>query len=122
MHPLRVLVVEDLPDAARSLAMVLRAWGYQVQVDYDAPSALADAVAFRPDVVLSDIGLPGMSGFSLAEQLAGTGVLLVATTAYGDEATRQSAKESGFQEHLVKPLDLDVLHALLERQETSCES
>ena len=68
-----------------------------------------------PDVVLSDIGMPGMSGFALAEQLAGKGMLLVATTAYGDSTTRELAKEAGFRDHFVKPLDLDALHALLER-------
>jgi CheY-like chemotaxis protein len=114
MLPFRVLIVEDNRDGADSLALVVRAWGYQVRVAYDAPSALADAASFLPDVVLSDIGMPGMSGFSLAEKLAGKGVLLIATTAYGDEATRRSAKESGFQEHLVKPIDLEALHAFLE--------
>jgi DNA-binding response OmpR family regulator len=60
------------------------------------------------------VALVVVSGFSLAEQLAGKGVLLIATTAYGDEASRRTSHEVGFHEHLVKPLDLEVLHALLE--------
>jgi CheY-like chemotaxis protein len=115
MLPFRILVVEDNLDGAESLSMVLRAWGYQVRVAYDAPSALADVSTFLPDVVLSDIGLPGMSGFSLAEKLAGKGVLLVATTAYGDEVTRRTSQHVGFEQHLVKPLNLDALHLLLEK-------
>jgi DNA-binding response OmpR family regulator len=114
MLPFRVLVVEDNQDGADSLAMVLRAWGYQVRVAYDAPSALADIAAFLPDVVLSDIGMPGMSGFSLAERLAGKGVLLIAITAYGDEVSRKTSQEVGFARHFVKPVDLDSLYAVLE--------
>ena len=76
MLPFRLLLVEDNRDGADSFAMVLREWGYEVRVAYDAPSALADVSTFLPDVVLSDIQMPGMSGFSLAEELAGRGVLL----------------------------------------------
>jgi two-component system, sensor histidine kinase len=115
MVPFRVMVVEDNRDGADSLAMVLRGWGYEVRVAYDAPSALADLSTFLPDVVLSDIGMPGMSGFSLAEKLAGKGVLLIATTAYGDETSRQHGEKVGFQHYYVKPVDLDVLHRLLEQ-------
>jgi CheY-like chemotaxis protein len=116
MLPFRVMVVEDNPDGADSLAWVLRGWGYEVRVAYDAPSALADVDKFLPDVVLSDINMPGMNGFALAEKLAGKGVLLIAVTAYGDEANRQHSQEVGFQHHLVKPVDLEALHQLLERR------
>jgi len=118
MLPFRVMVVEDNRDGADSLALVLRGWGYEVRVVYDAPSALADVGTFLPDVVLSDIGMPGMSGFSLAEKLAGKGVLLIATTAWGDETSRQHSEQVGFQHHLVKPVDLDALHSLLEKHRT----
>jgi CheY-like chemotaxis protein len=112
--PFRVMVVEDNVDGADSLAWVLRNWGYEVRIAYDAPSALADVGKFLPDAVLSDINMPGMNGFALAEKLADKGVLLVATTAYGDDANRQHAEEVGFQHHFVKPVDLDALHRLLE--------
>jgi CheY-like chemotaxis protein len=118
MLTFRALVVDDNRDAADSLAMVLRAWGYHVRVAYDALSALADVSTFLPDVVLSDIGMPGMSGFSLAEKLAGKGLLLVATTAYGDETSRRNSQQVGFEQHLIKPLDLDALHVLLEKHRT----
>lgn len=114
MLPFRVMVVEDNLDGADSLAWVLREWGYEVRVAYDAPSALADVEKFLPDAVLSDINMPGMNGFALAEKLAGKGVLLIAVTAYGDEANRQHSQEVGFQHHLVKPVDLEALHQLLE--------
>ena len=114
MLPFRVMVVEDNLDGADSLAWVLREWGYEVRVAYDAPSALADVDKFLPDVVLSDINMPGMNGFALAEKLAGKGVLLIAVTAYGDEANRQHSQEVGFQHHLVKPVDPEELHQLLE--------
>jgi CheY-like chemotaxis protein len=114
MFDYRVYVVEDNRDAADSLAMVLRSWGYQVRTAYDAPSALADVETFTPDAILSDLRMPGMSGWALAEKLAGEGVLLIATTGCSDEASRQASKEAGFHEHLTKPLDLDLLHRLLE--------
>jgi CheY-like chemotaxis protein len=119
MPPFRILVVEDNLDAAQSLTMVLTMWGYLVQTVPDAPSALGIASTFMPDVVLSDLGLPGMSGFSLAEKLAAKGILLIATTAYGDSASRKASKDAGFHEHLVKPLDLDLLHRVLEQHRRS---
>jgi CheY-like chemotaxis protein len=93
----------------------LLGWGYAVQVVYDAPSALADADTSHPDVILSDINMPGMDGFRLAEELAGKGVSLIATTGYGDEANRQQSYEVGFQHHFVKPVDLNGLHSVLEQ-------
>jgi len=110
----RVMIVEDNREAAESLAALLRTWGYEVRTAYDAPSALADVEPFLPDVILSDLKMPGMSGCTLAAKLAGQGVLLVATTAYGDDASRKESRAAGFHEHLLKPLDLEVLHALLE--------
>jgi len=90
MHPYRAFIVDDYRDTADTLATVLRAWGYEVRVAYDAPSVLADVDVFNPDVVLSDIAMPGMSGFSLAEKLSRKNVLLVATT---DMATHRIVYE-----------------------------
>jgi CheY-like chemotaxis protein len=116
MPILRVLVVEDNREAAERLATILRGWGYHVRMVLDAPSALADVETFLPDVVLSDLSMPGMSGFALAEKLTLKDVLLVATTAHGDDAARARSKAAGFHEHFVKPLDLPVLHRLLEER------
>jgi CheY-like chemotaxis protein len=115
--PLRVLLVEDNQQAARSLAWLLEVWGHDVCVAADAPAALALVPEFFPDVVLLDIGLPGMDGFELAELLATNlslrHTVLVALTAYGDEFTRLRAKAAGIAEHLIKPADLESLQAIL---------
>lgn len=117
--PLRVLVVEDNHEAARSLAWLLELWGHETAVAADGFAALDAVPEFFPDVVLLDIGLPGMDGFELAEQLSLNlslrHTVLVALTAYGDEFTRLRARAAGVAEHLVKPADLDGLHALLNR-------
>jgi len=89
---MRVLIVEDNKDAADSLAMVLTAWGYDVQVAYDGLEALCVVTGFRPDVVLTDIGLPGLDGFQLTERLLRKpetkNAFFVAVTAYGDPIFR----------------------------------
>jgi CheY-like chemotaxis protein len=113
---LRVLVVEDNADAADSLGDILRLWGYEVRVVHDGFAALTETIHFSPHVVLADIGLPGMTGFELAERLANQNVLLVATTAYADATARKLAKSAGFHEHFGKPLDLPAIHQLLENR------
>jgi two-component system CheB/CheR fusion protein len=113
----RVLVVEDNPDAAESLALLLRAAGHEVRVAADGPAALEAAAAFRPQVVLLDIGLPKMDGYEVARRLrrgAGRdGLLLVALSGYGQEEDRRRSRAAGFDAHLVKPADLDALQELL---------
>jgi len=115
----RVLVVDDNADAADSLAMLLRMQGHEVRTAYEGTTALELARAFGPDVVLSDIGLPGMTGYELAPRLRDLpglkGALLVALTGYGQEEDRRRVREAGFDAHLVKPADLDALHALLAK-------
>jgi CheY-like chemotaxis protein len=113
---LRVLVVEDNADAAESLGSVLRYWGYEVRIVHDGFAALSEMIHFSAHVVLADLGLPGMTGFELAERLADKDVLLIATTAYGDDAARRLAKNAGFREHFVKPLDLPAIHQVLEER------
>jgi len=118
-RPLGVLVVEDNEDAAEGLAMILRLWGHDVHVAYDAAAALEAAERHTPDVVLSDLGLPGMSGYELAQRLRerpGFGrAVLIALSGYGRDEDRRRAVEAGFDHHLVKPPDLDALARLLGR-------
>ncbi len=116
---LRVLVVEDNEDVARSLAMLLELWGHNAEIVYRPEAALDAAHAHPPAVVLLDIGLPGMDGYQLAKKLrlqqGCEKVVLVAMTGYGQDEDRRRAEEAGFDHHLVKPVDPDVLQQLLAR-------
>ncbi|MBI3944610.1 MAG: response regulator [Armatimonadetes bacterium] len=109
----RVLVVEDNRDSAETLQMVLEVGGYEVTVAYSGPEGVAAARAVRPNIVLCDIGLPGMNGFGVAEALRGdpetAAACLIAVTGYGDEEYRQRALEAGFDAHMVKPVDPEDL-------------
>jgi CheY-like chemotaxis protein len=108
-HPLQILVVEDNEDAAESLRLFLEFYGYEVSLAYTGPDGVEAAKAVRPDVVLCDIGLPGMDGFQVASTLRRTpetaAVRLIAVTGYGQEEDRRRALEAGFDVHLVKPVD-----------------
>ena len=118
---LRILVVEDVHDSADSLALLLRLWGYDSTVAYDGLGALDMALAHSPDVVLLDIGLPGMDGCEAARQLRQLPgmdkVLLLALTGYGHEADIQRCKEAGIDGHFLKPVDPAVLQQVLRRAE-----
>jgi hypothetical protein len=113
----RVLVVDDNVDAAESLAMLLRIDGHDVRTAHDGDAALREVEAFRPDVVLLDLGLPGMDGCETARRVrAGSGgeqVLLVAVTGWGQAEDRQRTRAAGFDHHLVKPLDAESLPLIL---------
>lgn len=114
----RVLVVDDVKPSADTLAMMLEELGQEARVAYDGRSALCLADEFEPDVVFSDIAMPGMDGYGLARQLrtkTGKSPLLVALTGYGQERDRLRAYEAGFSHHLVKPTDLEALRELLTR-------
>jgi CheY-like chemotaxis protein len=110
--PLRVLVVDDNVDAAGAIGVLLELLGHEVTLAYDGPAALAAAAAAPPELVLLDIGLPGMDGYAVAAHLRNAGhdrATLVALSGYGhDEHLRQST-EAGFDRHLVEPLDFEVL-------------
>ncbi|GAC1471400.1 MAG: hypothetical protein NVSMB9_17510 [Isosphaeraceae bacterium] len=114
---LRLLVVDDSQDSARSLARVLKLWGHDTRVVHDGPSAIEATFSESFDVVLLDIGLPGMDGYQVAEQLReryGTaGPMLVALTGYGQEGDLARSRSVGFDDHLVKPVNLDRLRTLL---------
>jgi CheY-like chemotaxis protein len=116
---LRVLLADDNVDFAESLAVVLRNEGHEVRVAHDGNAALQLAREAMPEVGLFDIGMPGLDGYQLAAALrrepGGADCLLVAITGWGQEADRQRAREAGFDEHLVKPVDVDQLLAMLAR-------
>ncbi len=116
--PVRVLVVDDNVDAAESIAMLLALEGHEVRSVHAAREALEAAMSFRPHVVLLDIGLPGMDGYEVARQLRSQqrieSMRLVAITGYGQQSDRARAHEAGFDQYLVKPVDPDALHAVLD--------
>ena len=99
------------------MALLLRLNGHEVRTAYDGPAALDSARGQPPDVVLCDIGLPGMSGLEVARllrhDLGLKDALLLALTGYGQDEDRLRSQEAGFNAHLVKPVDLDALQALL---------
>ena len=115
---LRVLVVDDNEDAADALGMLLLETGHEVLTVHDGPSALVAALDFRPNVVLLDIGLPGMDGHEVAmklhEQVIFKDTVLVAMTGYGQDSDRQQSEEAGFDHHLVKPPDFKKLQLILK--------
>jgi PAS domain S-box-containing protein len=112
-----VLVVDDNVDAARGLAALLRLLGHEVETAFDGPSALETARLRRPDVVLLDLGLPGMDGYQVAAELRQEGfcnaVLLIALTGYGQEDDLRRSRAAGFDHHLVKPVDFEALASLI---------
>jgi CheY-like chemotaxis protein len=114
---LRVLIVDDNVHAAESLGMIVKLWNHDAKVSFDGPEAVELAEKYRPQVVLLDIGLPGMDGYSVARSIRSQsetdGVVLVAMTGYGREEDVQRSKSSGFDHHLVKPIDFTELQELL---------
>jgi PAS domain S-box-containing protein len=117
----RVLVVDDNVDAAASTAALLRALGHTAHTVHDGPSVLETVRTFRPDVVLLDIGLPGMTGFDVARtlraQLKNRQMLLVAVTGYGQEEDRRRGRDAGFDHYLIKPVDPAQLCKILSRSQ-----
>jgi len=122
----RVLVVDDNVDTAESMVLLLRMRGHEVQVAFSGPMALEVASAFEPEVVLLDIGLPGLDGYevarSLRQQDRTAKAKLVALTGYGQEEDRRLAREAGFDHHLTKPVDPVVIYELLESQKPQAEA
>ncbi|GEP41638.1 hypothetical protein BGE01nite_09290 [Brevifollis gellanilyticus] len=115
--PRRILIVDDNTDSAQSLSTLQRRRGHDTCTAFTGPDALTAAIAFTPKVVLLDIGLPGMDGFEVARRLrampALEGVLLLAMSGYGSPEDRRQAKEAGFDDYLVRPVDLEQLSRLL---------
>ncbi|MBV9122284.1 MAG: response regulator [Planctomycetes bacterium] len=115
---LRVLVVEDNCDSADSLRMLLELFGYEVAVAYSGPAGVTTATEWRPDVILCDLGLPGLDGYGVAGELrrhpATAMAHMIAVTGYGQEEDRARSKAAGFDQHLTKPVDPDVLVRVLK--------
>jgi signal transduction histidine kinase/CheY-like chemotaxis protein len=113
----RLLVVDDNQDAANSLAMLLKLQGHDARVAYSGIGALEMTKTYTPDVVLLDIGMPGMDGYEVArrmrQQVGLEGVVLAALTGWGQQEDRRRSKEAGFDHHLVKPVDVAELNRLL---------
>ena len=116
---LRVLIVDDNVDAADTLATVLQITGRRTRTVYDGAAVLDAAREFEPDVVLLDIGLPGLSGHDVARLLRADArfgsTMLIAVTGWGGEEDRRRSREAGFDEHLTKPVDLSAIEPLLAR-------
>jgi len=113
----RILVVDDNTDSAESLALLLGFWGHEVLIAHDGLSGIEKAQTFCPEIVLLDIGLPKLDGYSVAQRLRQQASLaktvLIAMTGYGQEEDRRRTREAGFHHHLVKPVDVEELERLL---------
>ena len=119
-HDFRILLIDDNCDAIDSMSALLSLLEYDVRTAEDGESALRIARDFQPHLILSDIGLPGMDGYQLAPELRrATGqrkLILAAATGYGLASDKQKAREAGFDYHMVKPLDADMLIDFVARQ------
>jgi PAS domain S-box-containing protein len=116
-HPLRVLVIEDNPDVARSIARLLAIVGHDVRVAQDGDSGLSVAREFAPDAMLLDIGLPVVDGLQVARRIRQEPglrkVLLIALTGYGHDEDRQATRDAGFDHHLSKPVEFKTIESIL---------
>jgi CheY-like chemotaxis protein len=114
---LRILIVEDEKDGADILRTLLELVGYEIEVAYTGPEGVAKALRWRPEVVLCDIGLPGLDGYGVAQRLrrnpATADTPLIAITAWGEEEDQRRGRDSGFDHYLVKPADPQQLLGLL---------
>src|SRR6185503_5387251 len=114
----RVMIVDDNRDSADSLAMLMEITGNKTYLAHDGVEAVAAIEKYRPEVVLLDIGLPGLDGHEVCrrvrEQPWGKDIVMIALTGWGQEDDRRRSEEAGFNGHLVKPVDYDELLQLLE--------
>lgn len=115
--PRRVLIVDDHPDAARILGLLLESLGHQVRAAHNAHEAFTQVDHFGPEIVLCDIGLPGVDGYEVARQLRssprGLAMKLIALTGWGHDEDRRRSREAGFDHHLVKPVSSSTLRELI---------
>jgi len=123
---LRILVVDDNQDAARSIATLLELWGHETRCAHTGPAALELARTYCPHVVLLDIGLPGMDGYEVAARLreanAEDRLVLIAITGYGQQEDRRRSRSAGFDHHLIKPVLPETLQVLLRSLESALTS
>ena len=116
---LRILVVEDDPESLQMMGALLALWGYEPRLVPGGPAALEQVERETPDIVLLDLGLPGMDGFEVARRLrgrpGGDSLFIAAVTAYRGEEHQRQAKEAGFDRYLMKPVDIDTLRQVLSQ-------
>jgi CheY-like chemotaxis protein len=114
-----VLIVDDNVDAAEMLAEALQEMGHDTRMAFDGPAGLDVVASFAPEIAFLDIGLPEMDGYELARrlraQVAAPGLRLVALTGYGQDADRRRSVDAGFDEHIVKPIDIVEVASAIER-------
>jgi CheY-like chemotaxis protein len=114
---LRVIVVDDNVDTARALSLLLQKRGCMTQEVHDGPPVVDAAKSFQPDVILLDIGLPGLDGYQVARLIRQTPefsqVRLIAVSGYGQQQDRERSRNAGFDQHLVKPVQFDLLLEVL---------
>lgn len=119
--PLKVLVVDDNVSSAETTAQILAMTGHSVTLAHDGPEALDAARRILPDVIMLDLGMPGMSGYDVCREIrrdeAFHKTMLIAQTGWGQERDRERTREAGFDHHLTKPVDFNELSALLARQQ-----
>ncbi|MCW1912005.1 response regulator [Luteolibacter sp. GHJ8] len=117
--PLKVLVVDDGRNAADILAMFFEMEGHQVRVAYDGLAAIEQAASFAPQLILMDIGMPELDGLEAARRIrseeAGQQIVMVALSGYDQNSHRLESARAGFDDHLAKPVEPNVLRALVER-------
>ena len=117
----RMLIVDDNEDSARSMEMLQRRRNYETRTAFTGPDAVAAAAEFAPEVVLLDLGLPGMDGFEVARRLRAmptlAGAFLIAMSGYGSDKDRAEARDAGFDEYLIKPINLDLLRERLRSRD-----
>ena len=113
----RILVVDDNADSALSMAMMLSMMGHETRTAHDGEAAVATAEAFRPQVVLLDIGLPKLNGYEVAQRIRkeawGASMFLVAITGWGQDEDRRRSEDVGMNLHLVKPVEPSALDRVL---------
>jgi CheY-like chemotaxis protein len=114
-EPLKILVVDDNVDAARSTALLMTAMGHEVRTAFDGPAGLATAEEFGPEVAMLDLGMPIMSGYEMGRALrsAGHRCTLVAVTGWDHDAARRKARDAGFDHQLLKPVPESALIEVL---------
>ena len=118
---LTILIVDDEPDVAASFATLLEAIGFEVRTAHDGSAALETLDEWSPDVAFVDLGMPQMNGFEVADRIVDrqeSPPYLIALTGYGRAEDRERAREHGFDQHLVKPADIDEILAILDGLES----
>jgi CheY-like chemotaxis protein len=114
---LKILVVDDNLSSVRTLGWMLEDWGHVVRVATSGEETLSVVAEFSPDVLLLDIGMPGLNGYDLCRRLRGMAetrdCLIIAQTGWGQQSHKEKSVESGFDHHLIKPVDVGVLRTIL---------